>query len=103
MFFHLYMYGIRAERCVDQSRPERKTSEGKAVVRTEQEKKHTSSPSLRNLGEETYARLRIRSWVGLETCVKTNVSPEMILLTRASSRAMVGNWGGSLAEEGSCV
>ena len=44
----------------------------------------TSSPSRFNLGAETYARLRMRSWVGLVTCDSTTVSPERTDLTRAS-------------------
>lgn len=49
----------------------------------------TSSPSLRSLGAETYARLRTRSCPGLVTCDKTTVSPERTDFTRAS-RGMIG-------------
>lgn len=44
----------------------------------------TSSPSLRSLGAETYARLRMRSWPGLVICDSTTVSPDRTDFTRAS-------------------
>jgi hypothetical protein len=46
--------------------------------------KLTSSPSLRNLGAETYARLKTRSCPGLVTCERTTVSPDRTDFTRAS-------------------
>jgi hypothetical protein len=44
----------------------------------------TSSPSLLNLGAETYAKLKMRSCEGLVTCDSTTVSPDRTDLTRAS-------------------
>ena len=43
----------------------------------------TSSPSLRIRGALTKARLSVRSWFGLLTLVRINVSPERTLLTLA--------------------
>lgn len=43
----------------------------------------TSSPSLRNLGALTKARLSVLSWPGLLTLVRTSVSPDRTLLTFA--------------------
>lgn len=45
---------------------------------------HTSSPSLRSRGADTYAKLSVRSWLRLVTCDRSRVSPDRTALTRAS-------------------
>lgn len=53
------------------------------IVMFEYEFRHTSSPSLLNLGASTKAKLSSRSWAALLREVNTSVSPEVTLLTLA--------------------